>query len=384
MLKDEYYRHTWAEIRLDAIEKNMKSIRQILPPSTSIMAVVKANGYGHGALEVAQVALENGAELLAVAFLDEALYLRENGIDCPILVLGYCPPEYAPIAAKHHVSLTVYQQEWLLQAKKVLSTPLAVHVKVDTGMGRIGVRTKQELVEIVKELHEEGPFIFEGIFTHFAKADSKDTEYYEVQLQRFLSFLETLEEKPRWVHASNSAASLLYETGRFNLARVGIAMYGLTPSLEIQRDLPINLHEALSLHSTLIHVKKVPKGTKISYGCTYETKDEEWIGTIPIGYADGWIRALEGQEVLVDGYRAPIVGRICMDQCMVRLPHQMPVGTKVTLIGEMGNDKISIDEIAEKLGTINYEVACMISNRIPRVYKYGDRVQKVKNSLLKG
>lgn len=380
-MKDEFYRHTWAEIQLDAIEENLKAIRKVLPPSTSIMAVVKANGYGHGALETAEVALETGAELLGVALLDEALYLRKNGIRAPILVLGHCPPEYAPIAAKHSISLTVYQKDWLLQAKKVLSKPVAIHIKVDTGMGRIGVQTEEELFELLTELNLSDSFIFEGIFTHFAKADSKDTEYYQTQLERFLRTLELVKEKPRWIHASNSAASLLHETGQFNLARIGIAMYGLTPSPEIADVLPVKLQGALSLHSTLIHVKKVPKGAKISYGCTYEAEEEEWIGTIPIGYADGWIRALQGQEVLVNGLRAPIVGRICMDQCMVKLPGKMPIGTKVTLIGKSGHEEITVDEIAKKLGTINYEVACMISSRIPRIYKRGEQIVKIKNPL---
>lgn len=380
-MKDEFYRHTWAEIQLDAIEENLKAIRKVLPPSTSIMAVVKANGYGHGALETAEVALETGAELLGVALLDEALYLRKNGIRAPILVLGHCPPEYAPIAAKHSISLTVYQKDWLLQAKKVLSKPVAIHIKVDTGMGRIGVQTEEELFELLTELNLSDSFIFEGIFTHFAKADSKDTEYYQTQLERFLRTLEVVKEKPRWIHASNSAASLLHETGQFNLARIGIAMYGLTPSPEIADILPVKLQGALSLHSTLIHVKKVPKGAKISYGCTYEAEEEEWIGTIPIGYADGWIRALQGQEVLVNGLRAPIVGRICMDQCMVKLPGKMPIGTKVTLIGKSGHEEITVDEIAKKLGTINYEVACMISIRIPRIYKRGEQIVKIKNPL---
>lgn len=380
-MKDEFYRHTWAEIQLDAIEENLKAIRKVLPPSTSIMAVVKANGYGHGALETAEVALETGAELLGVALLDEALYLRKNGIRAPILVLGHCPPEYAPIAAKHSISLTVYQKDWLLQAKKVLSKPVAIHIKVDTGMGRIGVQTEEELFELLTELNLSDSFIFEGIFTHFAKADSKDTEYYQTQLERFLRTLELVKEKPRWIHASNSAASLLHETGQFNLARIGIAMYGLTPSPEIADVLPVKLQGALSLHSTLIHVKKVPKGAKISYGCTYEAEEEEWIGTIPIGYADGWIRALQGQEVLVNGLRSPIVGRICMDQCMVKLPGKMPIGTKVTLIGKSGHEEITVDEIAKKLGTINYEVACMISSRIPRIYKRGEQIVKIKNPL---
>ncbi|WAA14020.1 alanine racemase [Fervidibacillus halotolerans] len=382
-MEGEFYRETWVEIQLDAISKNIQNIRDFLPKETKIMAVVKADGYGHGALEVAKVALQSGAKQLAVAMLDEAVFLRNHGIEAPILVLGYCPPEYAKIAEMYDIALTVYQTDWLRKVKPQLNRgPLHVHVKCDTGMGRIGVRDEEEFKNLIHMIHMSREFQLEGIFTHFAKADSKDSSYYRKQLDKFIQCLETIDSKPKWIHAGNSAASLLYEDSLFNMVRIGIAMYGLSPSPEIKKDLPISLHEAFSLHSKLIHVKKVGKGAKIGYGCTYTAEEEEWIGTIPIGYADGWLRALQGQTVLIDGERAPIVGRICMDQCMVKLPKRYPVGTRVTLIGKQGTEKISVDEIAEKLNTINYEVVCLISERVPRVYKIGEKTIKKVNKTL--
>lgn len=381
-LKGEFYRDTWAEIQLDYIEENVKSICHHLPDSTKLMAVVKANGYGHGAVEVAQTALEAGAVMLAVALLEEGIYLRKNGIEAPILVLGYCPPEYAAIAVEYSISLTVPHKDWLNRVKVPLQKPISVHIKCDTGMGRIGVQTTEELQELEEIILNSDHFHFEGIFTHFAKADALDTEYYHKQLEKFNQFLSALKVRPKWIHASNSAASLRFPEGLFNLVRSGITVYGLTPALEIKNQLPIALKQAFSLKTKLVHVKQVTKGAKISYGCTYEALEDEWIGTIPIGYADGWIRALQGQTVLINGERVPIVGRICMDQCMIKLPRHFPVGTEVTLIGKQIEDEITVDEIAEKLHTINYEVICMISNRVPRVYKKGTEAIKIRNSLL--
>jgi alanine racemase (EC 5.1.1.1) len=381
-MENVFFRPTWAEIDLDAIRENVQAIRRLLPDQTEIMAVVKADGYGHGAYETAISALEAGAKMLAVALLEEGIVLRKKGIDVPILVLGYCPPEYAGVAESYQISLTVYQAGWLEKAVSFIKNRLPVHIKCDTGMGRIGIRDVEELDQLLGVLRETEKFEVEGIFTHFAKADSRDEAYYFYQLDRFRNFLKHLDRRPKWIHASNSAGALLHREGLFNLVRIGIAMYGLSPSEDIKDLLPIPLREAFSLHSRLVHVKQVEKGSKIGYGCTYEAKDDEWIGTVPIGYADGWLRRLQGHTVLIDGRRAPIVGRICMDQCMVRLPGPYPVGTPVTLIGKMGDDRISVDEIADRLGTINYEVVCLIRDRVPRVYKKGGSPVKMVNSLL--
>ncbi|WP_045519269.1 alanine racemase [Neobacillus niacini] len=379
-----FYRDTWAEIDLDCILSNVTSVKKLLPPKVDIIAVVKANGYGHGDVQVAESALEAGATYLAVAFMDEAIALRNKGIQAPILVLGATRPEDVELAVKFNITITVFQMEWVKAAQSYLPLDkmLRVHIKLDTGMGRIGVRTKEELAAVVQMISNDDRIEIEGIFTHFATADEVDLTYFEKQIKLFHDLLSVLKERPKYIHCSNSAAALRFSKANFNAVRLGIAMYGLTPSPEIEHELPFPLKEAFSLRSRLVHVKKLDKGDKVSYGATYETEDEEWIGTIPIGYADGWIRRLQGQEVLVEGKRVPIVGRICMDQCMVKLPYAVPVGTTVTLIGKQNDEFISVNEIARKLETINYEVPCIISNRVPRLYKQGGKIVVLKNYLL--
>jgi alanine racemase len=379
-----FYRDTWAEIDLDCILANVASVKKHLPQGVNMIAVVKANAYGHGDIQVAETALEAGAAYLAVAFMDEAIALRKKGITAPILVLGATRPEDVQVAAKFNITLTVFQKEWLQEAIKHLKTEdrISFHIKVDTGMGRIGVRSLSELTAIEQIISENDQFILEGIYTHFATADELDETYFRKQLALFDSMANGLKEQPKYIHSSNSAAALRYPSAYFNAVRIGIAMYGLTPSLEMESEIPFPLREAFSLRSRLVHVKKLQKGEKVSYGATYETGEEEWIGTIPIGYADGWIRKLQGQEVLVKGTRSPIVGRICMDQCMIRLPYHVPIGTTVTLIGGDEDQFISVNEIAQKLDTINYEVPCIIANRVPRLYKKGGKIVDLKNYLL--
>jgi alanine racemase len=379
-----FYRDTWAEIDLDCILANVASVKKHLPQDVNMIAVVKANAYGHGDIQVAETALEAGAAYLAVAFMDEAIALRKKGITAPILVLGAARPEDVQVAAKFNITLTAFQKEWLQEAIKHLKTEdrISFHIKVDTGMGRIGVRSLPELTAIEQIISENDQFILEGIYTHFATADELDETYFRQQLALFDSMANGLKEQPKYIHSCNSAAALRYPSAYFNAVRIGIAMYGLTPSLEMESEIPFPLREAFSLRSRLVHVKKLQKGEKISYGATYETGEEEWIGTIPIGYADGWIRKLQGQEVLVKGTRSPIVGRICMDQCMIRLPNHVPIGTTVTLIGGDEGQFISVNEIAQKLDTINYEVPCIIANRVPRLYKKGGKIVDLKNYLL--
>jgi len=379
-----FYRDTWAEVDLDCIAENVISVKNHLPKTVEIIAVVKANAYGHGDVQVAETALAAGATYLAVAFMDEAIALRNKGINAPILILGATRAEDVHIAAQHHITLTVFQKEWLQEAQKHLGLDeqLLLHIKIDTGMGRIGVRDSEELAAVEQFIEGDKRFNLEGIFTHFATADELDLTYFHEQLTRFENLISGLSKQPRLIHSSNSAAALRFPTAYFNAVRIGITMYGLTPSLEMEEEIPFPLKEAFSLKSKLVHVKKVQKGDKISYGATYESQGEEWIGTIPIGYADGWIRKLQGQEVLVDGKRSPIVGRICMDQCMVRLPSFVPIGTTVTLMGRQDDQLISVNEIAAKLETINYEVPCIIANRVPRLYKKGGKIVDLKNSLL--
>ncbi|MEH7112528.1 alanine racemase [Neobacillus niacini] len=379
-----FYRDTWAEVDLDYILSNVTSVKKLLPPKVEIIAVVKANAYGHGDFKVAESALKAGATYLAVAFMDEAIALRNKGVRAPILVLGATRPEDVELAVKFNITITVFQLDWIIAAQSYLPKEkvLPVHIKLDTGMGRIGIRTKEELAQVVELISKDGRLAIEGVFTHFATADEVDQTYLDKQLALFHDLLSVMKEQPKYIHCSNSAAALRFSKANFNAVRLGIAMYGLTPSPEIEHELPFPLKEAFSLRSRLVHVKKLDKGDKVSYGATYEAEGEEWIGTIPIGYADGWIRRLQGQEVLVEGQRVPIVGRICMDQCMVKLPHFVPVGTTVTLIGKQNNEFISVNEIAQKLETINYEVPCIISTRVPRLYKQGGKTVVLKNYLL--
>ncbi|MFK9092634.1 alanine racemase [Bacillus salipaludis] len=379
-----FYRDTWAEIDLDCIAENVTSVKRQLPQGVDVIAVVKANAYGHGDIQVAETALASGAAYLAVAFMDEAIALRNKGIKAPILVLGASRPEDVKVAAEFTITLTIFQKEWLKKAQEYLLTDerVSLHIKVDTGMGRLGVRSSEELKAVEQMILADERFQLEGIYTHFATADALDDTYFRQQLALFETIISALTKRPKYVHSSNSAAAIRFPKAYFNAVRLGIAMYGLTPSIEMEKEIPFQLREAFSLQSRLVHVKKLQKGDKVSYGATYESDQEEWIGTIPIGYADGWIRKLQGQELLVGGKRSTIVGRICMDQCMVRLPSYMPIGTKVTLIGRQEDQFISVNEIAAKLETINYEVPCIITNRVPRLYKKGGKIVDIKNYLL--
>ncbi|GAE36896.1 alanine racemase [Halalkalibacter akibai] len=376
-MNQESYRDTWAEVNLTAIAENIRAIKQLYQgKDVDIMAVVKANGYGHGAVPVAKQALKFGASYLAVALLDEAIILRKADIQAPILVLGRIRPQDVGVASQYNILVTVFQAEWLEEARNYLSPEdkIQVHIKFDTGMGRVGIRTKEEADSLLEFLaNHSKQFSVNGVYTHFATADETDTSYVTEQHERFVRMLEWLK---KWninaplIHSGNSAAGMRFPEKTFNLFRLGISMYGLTPSPEITEQLPVKLKQAFSLKSRLVQVKKLPKGEAISYGATYRTEKEEWIGTIPIGYADGWLRyhSTNGGEVLVNGKRAPFVGRICMDQCMILLPEQVEVGTVVTLIGEDGFDKITMDEVAQRLETINYEIPCIIGQRVPRVY----------------
>lgn len=372
MQEKVHYRETWAEVNLDAIGYNVQQMKQKLPEETKMFAVVKADGYGHGAAEVAKRALKAGADALAVALLEEALELREAGITVPILVFGWVAPEDTPIAADHQLTLTFFQKEWMEQVKLYqFAQPLKLNMKWDTGMGRVGIRTETELEELVDELADAPNVRLTGIYTHFATADEQDLTYFKRQQARFQSLWQTFHKRwrsPVAIHIGNSAASIRFPDDMYHFIRFGIAMYGLYPSETVKQEDMIDLKQAFSLHSRLIHVKQIDAGESVSYGATHTAEKPEWIGTIPIGYADGWIRKLQGFEVLVGGKRMPIVGRICMDQTMIHLDKEYPIGTKVTLIGKQGNEAISMDEVARYLDTINYEIPCNIGKRVPRIY----------------
>lgn len=376
-----YFRDTWAEINLDYITYNVESMIKHIGEEAELFAVVKANAYGHGDIEVAKTALKAGATYLAVATLDEAFALRNKGIDAPILVLGLSRPEDAGLAEQAGITLTVCRAEWLMKAAPFINKEVKVHVKMDSGMGRLGIKSKEEWGIFQYQL-QQGKFHVEGVFTHFATADELETAYFNEQLSTFNEMISWMDEQPRYIHASNSAAGLRHPEAKFNAVRFGISMYGMSPSSEIKNHLPFKLKEAFSLHTKIVHVKKLLPGEKVSYGATYEAEKEESIGTLPIGYADGWIRRLATQEVLVNGRRVSIVGRICMDQCMIRISEEEQIGDVVTLIGTQNGQTISVDDIANTLETINYEVTCQIGMRIPRIYIQDQTKISTRNGIL--
>lgn len=365
------YRPTKAIVNLNAIQRNMKNLQYHLGPNVAILAVVKANGYGHGAAEVAHAAIESGAAMVAVATPDEAVQLRQAGVKGDVLVLGPSPIRFAERAADLEITLAVSGMEWLqevLEAKYAFSKKLKVHVKIDSGMGRIGLRDAGDLLALIEMIYKSGDVELDGAFTHFARADEEDPRHTEQQFNGFMDMVNRFPEKPRLVHAANSAAALLYPECALDAVRFGISMYGFAPSAYIAKRLPFPLERAMKVVTELSHVKLLSGGTPISYGGTYETAGDEWIGTLPIGYADGLRRGLRGQDVLVGGQRAPIVGTICMDQCMVKLPREFPVGEPVVLIGKQGEEEITMEEWAQRLDTIPYEIAVSLRGRIPRIY----------------
>lgn len=366
------FRPTKAVIDLKAIQKNVENLRKHLAAKTEIIAVVKANAYGHGDIEVARVAIKAGAKMLAVATPEEALHIRATFETVPILILGAVPQTFIPYAIQHKITLTVFSAQWIEEATQrfaVLNRSVKVHMKIDSGMGRIGVTVEQELLALYDAIEQTTLFELDGIFTHFATADEENPNYYEQQKSKFIAMIKSLPRKPRLVHAANTAASLVKDGVEFDAVRFGVSMYGLSPSEYVAQHLPFPLYPAMRVETEVVHVKQLHKGQHIGYGATYEVEQQnEWIATLPIGYADGLIRGLQGQDVLIRGKRAKIVGRICMDQIMVKLPFEVSVGEAVTLIGKQEDDEVTLQDWAEHLQTIVYEIACLVSPRVTRIY----------------
>ena len=369
----EYYRDTWAEIDLDAITHNVKQIKD-LHPTKEIFAVVKANGYGHGDAEVSKVAIEAGVSCLAVSGLEEALRLRNSGIEVPILVLGMTRLKDVLLAAENNISLTAHDEMWIEHLVSLpLKTPVKVHLKIDSGMHRLGLMTEEQVQKNFNRLKTAPMVEVEGVFTHMATADS-DKEYLGHQIETFKRLIANLDlSDVKYVHLENTATLLQKEFDFDHGIRLGLGLYGINPDKEF---IPIEfeLKPALKLLSNLVQVKKIKKGDKVGYGATYEAQEDEWIGVVPIGYADGWTRSHQGRHVIVNGYECEIIGRVCMDQMMIRLPKQFPMGTEVTLIG----DGMPVERVAKEVGTISYEILCLISDRVPRVYKQGGKIIAVK------
>jgi alanine racemase len=387
-----FYRPTWADISLDALYHNIEQVRKGLKAGTKMLASVKANAYGHGVVEIARAVERYGLDYLGVAFLDEALQLRKEGISLPILVLGFVAPEHLELAQQHRITVAMYREDQLTAASRLSvehHQPLKVHIKVDTGMGRLGVLGTDQALSFIKRARALGSLEVEGLFTHYSKADEADKTYTALQYERFHE-LESQVRQQGWdipiIHAANSAGSMDTPHWVGDMVRLGIAMYGLYPSPEVNRE-HIQLKPVLSLKTKLVHTKQTPNQWGVSYGARYYTDEGEWIGTLPIGYADGYSRMLTGKaEVLLQGKRIPVVGTICMDQCMVSLQqlkgHQSLeelLDQEVVLIGKQGKESISTEELADQIGTINYELTCMLASRVPRRYIENGKVIAISN-----
>ena len=378
----------WAEVDLNAYAHNIRELRRITNPAARLMAVVKANGYGHGAVETARTALQNGAAALGVARVQEAVQLREAGLEAPILIFGYCPPESAETLIDYELTQTVYSTrtaEALSDQAGRRGKKIRIHIKVDSGMGRLGLLLDNGVDPIpdknpaatclreVEAISRLADLEVEGIFTHFATADSADKSYANRQLEHFINFLEILRREglnPSIAHAANSGALIDMPDSHMDMVRPGIATYGLYPSDEVNKNC-VDLIPVMTLKSRIIHLKKVPAGFSISYGSTFKTRTNTTIATVPVGYAAGLNRLLSSAgHMLVHGQKVPIVGRVCMDLTMLDVGslNGIEIEDEVVVFGQQGNAAITADEIAAKLNTINYEVVTSITGRVPRVY----------------
>lgn len=375
----EYCRRGYVEIDLDAIEENMVNMKKNLAPGTKMIGVIKTNGYGHGSVPIARV-LEPLDFMFgfAVATFEEACALRNAGIRKPILILGYTFPYAYESMAEQEIRPAVFRYdmiESLAEAGKKTGKPVKVHIKVDTGMSRIGITPDEEGLEFVRALRDCSEIEIEGIFTHFARADETDKSSAEKQLKRFLEFISMSEERLGIQfpvkHCSNSAGILELPQANMDVVRAGITLYGLYPSAEVSKEI-VPLRPALSLYSEIVYCKRIHKGQSVSYGGTFTAKKDMRIATVPLGYGDGYPRSLSGKGyVLIRGKKAPILGRVCMDQFMADVTEipEATEGDKVTLIGYDGGEHISAELLGDLSGRFNYELVCDLGQRIPRLYK---------------
>ena len=373
---ETYHRPVWAEIDLACIAHNVREFRAIIPPQTEIIAIVKADAYGHGAYHVANAALEAGASRFAVALLEEGIALRRKGLTAPIQLLGISAPGTEAGVVSYQLCPTICTLDSAARFADVASARgqrVRFHLKLDTGMGRIGVRPP-DLPALLDGLQRLPQLEMEGVFSHFAKADETDQTYTKQQLQRFHECLALIRQAgfaPQVCHIANSAGSMEIAASHCDLVRIGISLYGLYPSSEVHRD-RVHLRPALTWKTRIAHLKTLPPGERVSYGGLFTTTRPTVVATLPVGYADGYRRILwqRGGSVLVHGQRAPIIGKICMDMCMadVTAISGVQTGDEVVLIGMQGAATISADDMAAQLETINYEITCLIGKRVPRVY----------------
>ena len=371
-----------AQISLAAVKNNIHALKSMITKKSKFMAVVKADAYGHGAVNIAKHALLSGADTLGVARLDEAVELRDAGITAPLLVFGYIYPLQAALVHDLNLTVTIYNYDMAKALSKAASqqgVKIQTHLKIDTGMGRVGMIvnnlnvTRKKTIEHIKKTIELPGIEIQGIYTHLAAADHKERTYTNQQLNLFDSLLSDLKKENiefEICHAANSAGILEYPDSHYNMVRAGISLYGLYPSMEIDTS-RVNLIPVMTLKSVITSLRKVSSGFKVSYGMTHETSQDTLLASVPIGYADGFSRLFSSKGyMLVKGEKAPIVGRVCMDQTIIDVGHipDVQVEDEVVLIGRQGDKAITADELAQNINTINYEIVSSLTPRVKRVY----------------
>lgn len=382
-MTNEKTSRTWREINLDAISHNIGEVRKRIDKHTMIMGVVKADAYGHGAVEVSKTMIESGVCMLAVAEINEAESLRNADIHVPILILG--PENFSDISKSIELDVTspINNIDYALALSKEAvkaGKKAKVHIKLDTGMTRVGFNTTEKSLEEISKIASLPNIFIEGIFTHFACSDCKDRTATDKQFKKFTDFVNLLSSRGIEIpikHVANSAAILRFPEYQLDMVRSGIISYGYSP-LEEGIDCDISLVPAMTVKSKITRINNVPKGISVSYGHTFTTEREETkIATVPIGYADGLLRSLSNKGVFsVQGKNVPVIGRICMDQCMIDVTsvNNISIGDEVIIFGDGKNSSVTADTLADSLGTISYEILCLISHRVPYVFFKGGEI----------
>lgn len=383
-----HLRPCYAEINLDNIRHNFNEIKR-LAKDKKIFGIIKADAYGHGAIEFARILEEEGVDAFGVAVITEAIELRKNGFKEDILVLGYTPDTFSDVIVEENITQTVFNyasaksiSEEALKQNKIAK----LHIKIDTGMGRLGLINNDSIIKEIKSIINLSNIEVEGIFSHFSTSDEKDKEFSYLQLKKFKDIVDKLEEEDIHIkikHMANSGAIVDIEEAHFDAVRPGIILYGYYPSDEVNKD-KIDLKPVMKLKTNIVHIKEVEAGEPISYGRRYIAKRKMKVATIPIGYADGFIRALFNKaHVIVNGKLCPVIGTICMDQCMVDVTecNDVNINDEVIVIGEENGMNINADVIAKSIDTIAYEILCLISKRVPRVYIEKNEIVRIKNFI---